>query len=423
MTAPSAMPIIWAGKIHKETLLSGSGKTIREMVSDGVRKFGRRTFLHYGEESYSFKDMDLWTDRVASGLNRSGLRHGDRIALLLSNRPEFVFFLMGAPKTGIVVVPCDPDLPSETLVQTLKDTAVAAVVTESQFLDRIRPFANDLPQVRHWIHLEDEGVHSGSLSPFVDVPILQFWPDLDPSQPAAILFTRGTSGPRKGVVLSHRNFVSNCTQTVQPYRINDTDRFLCVQPLFNASTLVLQVLSPWTAGASCVLGEEQTPEDILRRVAAHGITVIAGPPEFHERLADADSSRKDDLSSLRLAICSSGAVKPDVLRRFEKNYAAFLVESYGLLEATCIICSNPYTGVRKSGALGLPLQGQECRIVDEHGQAVGTGMVGEILTRGPNIMTGYFNDPDATSKVIRNGWLHTGDRGYVDEDGYYFLEN
>ena len=94
LTARSAMPIIWAGKVQKETLLSGSGKTIREMVSDGVRKFGRRTFLHYGEERYSFKDMDLWTDRVASGLNRFGLRHGDRIALLLSNRPEFVFFLM-----------------------------------------------------------------------------------------------------------------------------------------------------------------------------------------------------------------------------------------------------------------------------------------------------------------------------------------
>jgi len=396
--------------------LNSERQTLRNLLTDRARRFEKKGFLDCSGRQFSFAEVDDRTDRVATGLSRLGLQEGDRVALLMANRPEYVFFLLGAPKLGIIPVPLDPALSQEEIVSTLWHSGAKAVVTErtSGF---IRPLA---PQIRDWIVVDEP---SFSEEPFRDLergPVLGFWPELDPSLPAVILHTRGRCGTRRAVVLTHRNLLANCSQILQPFRVDETDRFLCMLSLGEATALVLLLLVPWMAGADCVLREPQ-PSQLPRFVESSSATVVAGRPELYDRAIASPGFARSNLSSLRLALCTSGPVGGEPARQFELYHDALIVEGYGLVEATCLTCANPYTGVRKAGSLGLPLPGQECRIADDGGRDLPPGRVGEILVRGPNVMREYFRDPASTARTIRSGWLHTGDMGYMDSDGFYHL--
>jgi long-chain acyl-CoA synthetase len=250
--------------------------------------------------------------------------------------------------------------------------------------------------------------------------VLGFWPDIDAADAAMIAYTGGRSGPRKFVALTHRNLISSSRQLQQPFRIDETDRFLCALPLSQVATHVLALLTPWMAGASSVLGEPYSSQT-LSHVQEARITVLAGTPRLYDVLSAPLFSGDYDISHLRLAVCHSGRVDDQIRAEFEGAYDALLVESYGLVEATSLCCANPYTGVRKPGSVGLPLPGQRCRVADADGGDLPAGRSGEILVRGPNVMRGYFGDPEATGKALRDGWLHTGDSGFTDREGYYYL--
>jgi long-chain acyl-CoA synthetase len=250
--------------------------------------------------------------------------------------------------------------------------------------------------------------------------VLGFWPDVEPDSAAVIAYTGGRSGPRKYAVLTHRNLISSSLQLQQPFRIDETDRFLCALPLSLITAQIVLLLAPWMAGAASVL-EEPYGSATLSLVQRARITVLAGTPRVYDLIAAPLFSGDCDLSQLRLAICHSGRVGEHIRAEFEDRYDALLVECYGLVEATALCCANPYTGVRKPGAIGLPLPGQRCRIVDADDRELPAGKPGEIVVRGPNIMRGYFRDAEGTAKAVRDGWLHTGDIGYTDSDGYYYL--
>jgi long-chain acyl-CoA synthetase len=390
---------------------------LRDLLTTQARRFERWVFLEYGDQQYSYGAVDERTDRVATGLNRLGLRPGDRIALLMENRPEYIFFLLGAPKIGIIPVPLDLGFSQEEILCVLEHSAASAVVTESRFRD-LRELA---PEVRHWIEVDAPSFTESPFNSLTRGPILGFWPDLDPEESALISYTRSNRGSWKPVVLSHRNLISNCNQMEQPFRINETDRFLCVIPLSSMVAIVALVLVPWAAGAACILRGAFSPH-MLRDICERRTTVIAGMPRLYEMLSSRPEFLQSDLSSLRLALCSSGPVGEKTLVQFEERYDALIVEGYGPAEGTCLCCANPYTGVRKPGSLGLPLPGLECRIVDPDGRELPAGEFGEIVIRGPNVMKGYYRDPAASARALKDGWLHTGDFGHTDPDGYYYLK-
>lgn len=393
-----------------------SEQNLRELLTAQARRFERWVFLEYGDQQFSYGAIDERTDRVATGLNRLGLRPGDRVALLMENRPELVFFLLGAPKIGMISVPLDLSFSRDEILFVLGHCGASTVVTEARF----RGLKDLVPSARHWIEVDNPSFAAPPFGSLTRGPILGFWPDLDSEEAAVISYTKSHSGSWKPVVLSHKNLVSNCLQMLQPFRINETDRFLCAIPLSSVAAAVLLILAPWAAGGGCILREAFSPQ-VLQDIRERRVTVIAGMPRLYEMLSGSPEFGASDLSSLRLAICSSGPVGEKILLQFEEQHDALIVEGYGPMEATCLCCVNPYTGVRKPGSLGLPLPGLECRIVDKEGRELLAGERGEIIVRGPNVMKGYFKDPEASARALRDGWLHTGNIGYTDSDGYYYL--
>jgi len=385
--------------------------TLRDLLTARARRFEREIFLEYGAEQFSYATLDDRTDHVATGLNRLGLQPGDRIVLLLSNRPEFIFFLLGAPKLGFVPVPVDPAFPPDDIAFILRDCSASALVTEKQF----RGLKSGIPKTTCWIEVDDDFLAE---HPFQG-PVLGFWPDLNPDDPAVISYLRNASGTFRPVVLTHRNLLSNCNQMIPPFRINETDRFFCAAPLSSLDAEILLVLAPLVAGGCCIL-QEASSLQVTRNICERRATVLAGPPRFYEMISSSPEFGSADLSACRLAICHSGAAGDRMLKVFQEQHDALIVEVYNRAEATCLCCANPYTGVRKSGSLGIPLPGLKCAIVDAQGRELPSGARGEIAVRGPNVMKGYYRDPEETEKVLRGGWLHTGDFGCMDPDGYYW---
>jgi long-chain acyl-CoA synthetase len=402
------------GISSERMLLKIEHQTLRDLLTAQSRRFEKKIFLEFGALKCSYADLDERTDRVATGLNRLGLGYGDRVALLLPNGPESVFFILGAPKIGAIPVLIDPfDADAGTLLAQCR--AVAAV-TDSRFMELQRA----VPGIRNWILTDGQSFAEAPFYGLSHGAVLGFWPDLAPDDAALIAYTRGTRGPHKAVMLSHRSLISNCLQILQPYRIDWSDRFYCAIPLQSAFAIVLLLLAPCLVGGTCVLRYDLSRE-IARDIQENRATIIVGPPALYDGIVSTPNFPAYDLSSLRLAVCSHGAIDREILRRFEEPHDVILVEAYAVTEATALSCTNPYTGLRKPESIGLPFPGQECRIVDEQGRELTAGERGAIVVRGPNIMIGYFGEEDASARALRGGWLHTGDYGRVDSDGYYYL--
>jgi long-chain acyl-CoA synthetase len=391
-------------------------ETLRDVLLTQARRFERKVFLEYRGETFSFGALDDRTDRVATGLNRMGLRPGDRIVLLLSNRPEFVFFLLGAPKLGFVPVPVNPATSAGDLEFILDHSGASAVITEQKF----GALKAGIPKTVCWVEVDNESFENPPFQGLQRGPVLGFWPDISADGPALIYYSREDSGKLKPVALTHRNLLSHCAQMLAPFRMDETDRFFCATPLFSLDTEVLLVFAPLVAGACSILLDPDSSK-MIEDIFSRGATVVAGPPEFYRKISESADFRHTDLSLLRLAICHSGPAGEKVLQIFQEQHDALIVEVYNRAEATCLCCANPYTGVRKSGSLGLPLPGLKCAIVDGQGREVAAGITGEITVRGPNVMKEYYRDPQETARVLRDGWHHTGDFGYIDSDGYYWI--
>ena len=230
-------------------------ETLRDLLTAQARRFERETFLEYGREQFSYGTLDDRTDHVATGLNRMGLRPGDRVALLLSNRPEFIFFFLGAPKVGFIPVPLIPEESHDDLAFVLEHCEAAVLVTEKRF----RNLKPGIPKTTCWIEVDDESFEKPPFYGLSRESVLGFWPDLNSDDPAVISYSRDAAGRFKPVVLTHRNLLSNCMQMLQPFRMNETDRFLCAAPLCSMDAEILLVLAPLAAGGCCMLRESDRP--------------------------------------------------------------------------------------------------------------------------------------------------------------------
>jgi long-chain acyl-CoA synthetase len=361
------------------------------------------TALIEEDRKWTFGELAAEVDAVAAMLREKV--PGDTVGILLLNSQLYVAALLGTWKAGKTAVPLNYLLPPQELAYIIKDSGMSALITSqffSQAVAAIKPLFGD----RGVILMADDP----SYAPRVTKPVVPEYRD-----PALYLYTSGTTGKPKGVVLTHQNLAQNVESCQVAGEFDPRDSFLCLLPFFHTYAITGTILLPLLNGCKMVLVDRFHPVKVLKLIEDHDISVFLAIPSMYRVLAHTEGEFK--LSSVRFPISGGEPLPVVVAEAFEKRFGVPIYEGYGQTEAAPVITLN-VPGKRKLGTVGPALPGVEIAIWDDEKRSVAIDIVGEIMVRGPNVMQGYYNLPDETSKTMTREWLHTGDLGKIDADGY-----
>jgi acyl-CoA synthetase (AMP-forming)/AMP-acid ligase II len=341
---------------------------------------------------------------VAAGLFAElGIGTGDVVAVMLPNQVEFVVAMFAAWRLGAAVTPINPNLTLQEATHQLTDSGARLLINASgaKVIDQVQslPVAALHDRVQHGTH------HA---APPID----------DTAALALLIYTSGTTGLPKGVMLDHANLEAMAAMSRQVTQVTPADHCLLVLPLFHVNGIVVSILTPLSAGSQVTIRARFDIETFFADVERLRPTYFSAVPTIYAMLSALPEHVKPDTSSLRYGVCGAAPASAELLASFETRYGFPVMEGYGLSEGTCGSAINPFNGVRKAGTVGLPFDGQRIAIADASGRHLPAGETGEVLVQGPNVMRGYLGKPEETAKTIVNGWLHTGDLGRIDADGY-----
>ena len=344
--------------------------------------------------------------RAAATLQRHGVSVGDVVAIMLPNTASFVVSLFAAWRLGAAVTPINPSLRPAEVSYQVSDAATKVLIAEA---------APEFGTGAHALVTNTE-LDGGEPSPDL----------LDPPRHAddtlaLLIYTSGTTGRPKGVMLDHANLNAMCSSVIDGFKLTSADHSLLILPLFHVNGIVVGTLSPLLVGGRATVAGRFKPATFFDRIEQSRATYFSAVPTIYTMLLGLPESVKPDTSSVRFAICGAAPASVELLEGFESRYGIPLIEGYGLSEGSCASTCNPLDGKRKAGTVGLPLAGQTIKLVDSAGKPVPDGEAGEVVIQGPNVMRGYLNRPEESAKTLVDGWLHTGDVGRFDEDGYLVL--
>ena len=430
---------------------------VHHVLNRAVERFPDKTALYFLGRKYSYRQLGKMVDRAAIGLQKMGVKKGDRIGLLMPNCPYFVVFYYAVLKIGGVVVNISPLYAEREIDHVVQDSGLKIIITVDLRLiyERLAPIIRDNPGLLVVMCSFAAGMpwHKGQLFGLLKRREKASWPrdrqhyiaddlivhdgegvapPIDPIQiqdPAVLQYTGGTTGAPKAAVLTHANLTANMAQSrlwlagTSPHGLRlGTEKMLAVLPLFHSFAMTVGLNLGIDIGAELVLMPRYELAAMRRLIAERGVTIMPAVPSIFNALSLAPSSQKNDLASLAICVAGGAPLPQEVKARFEKNIGVILVEGYGLTEASPVVAVNPLTG-GKPGSIGQPLPGTliEIRDRDNPDQIMPAGERGEICVRGPQLMREYWQQSEQTAQTLRDGWLHTGDIGYLDAEGYCFV--
>jgi long-chain acyl-CoA synthetase len=375
----------------------------------------QKAALFWGEQEHSYEQLLTRSRRLAAHLQADlGVRFGDRVGVWLKNCPEFVPTLFGIFLNGAVVVPINNFLKPDEVAHILNDAGIDVMITDATMIEHLSVLRSLCPRLRTW-QVEQFAVwEQGGPRASAPTGLAPASEDL-----ALIIYTSGTTGRPKGAMLTHGNLLHNVESCRQVLQAVDHDRFLVLLPMFHSFMLTVGVLLPLIVGGSIVLVRSlHPPKNIVQDIYHRQTTILPAVPSFFRTLAGLPLP-----PGLPLRICiSGGAPLPlEVLRQFNRAIPIPLIEGYGLSEASPVVSMNPLAGPWKEGSIGRAIPDVEVTVQDDEGNVLQDGVAGEICVRGGNVMRGYWNQPEATKRTMRNGWLLTGDIGHRDADGYFYI--
>jgi fatty-acyl-CoA synthase len=393
-------------------------------------------FLVAGEQVLTYRQVAEQARSLAAALANLGVEAGDRVAILLPARPEFVVGLFAVARLGAVAVPLDPQLTETELRYMLRHSqAVCAITVETRhgvdYLQLFEDLLPGLPELQYLVTVGEEDLwYDDRIYQFEDLVSagrgrnLEPVPSRDPSELFAIVYTSGTTGKPKGVELTHGNLLHAAGATAAGVGLRSSDRVIGVTALFHAFGLGPGVLGTALTGAGLVLQEEFDPAGALDLVERHGVTVHYGVPTVFVRELHEQRRSPRELGSLRIGLAAGAPMGEDLLRRIEAELCPSLLLAYSMSEAssTIALTSPSDPPEKRRFTVGRPIADTEIRVLDEHGSDLPVESLGELAVRGPGVMRGYHRQPRETAGSFdAEGFLRTGDLGIVDEDGYTHL--
>lgn len=394
--------------------------SIDNLLDERVAEHGDKPFLfsEANGRSWSYAEFDAVVNRTANMLLDRGVVKGDVVSLLLPNSAEYIIAYFACWKIGALAGPVNSLLKSEEIEWIVNNSESKLLLTASiGGKPSEREGVGQVPTIEF---NDVEAATAGQSSELAET-------DISENDEAIIIYTSGTTGKPKGCLLTHGNLIANARQITEWLGFGPEDRLLSVMPLFHMNAVTVTTMTALYAGGSTVVSPKFSASRFWDIIEEYGITSFGSVATMLSMLLNVSSdhndllaARRSPLTSLRFAMCGSAPVPGEVLRKFEETFGVLVIEGYGLSESTCRSTFNPPNENRRPGSCGLPI-GNEMRVVDEEDNEVPDGTLGEIVLRGPNIFKGYFKNPEATEKAFAGGWFHTGDIGYRDTDGFFYI--
>jgi long-chain acyl-CoA synthetase len=396
---------------------------ITEILQKTAQRLPDKMAFYFDDQGTMYKDLQNLAESCALGLQRVGVKKGDRVAIFAPSSLEFIIAWFGAVRLGAVVIPVNIMLKARESKYILENAEVHTLIVHQSQVDMVNSFRSSLPFLKNSVVVGKQPP-AGSRS-FADLisegPSRAMMVVCAPDDTATMIYTSGTTGFPKGAMITHANLYSNVQGIIEALHLDENMIRVSVTPLFHAMGLTVNMLAVTTLGATAIIQAKLDFEEFLKANEKYRATMISGAPALHYLLAYDPRTEKYDLFSWKVAMSGSAPLPVEVLRKFEEKFKIPMIEAYGLTEVTTAATANPFSGVRKPGSVGLPLRDLEVKIFDDQDRDVPVGEVGEIVIRGPAVMKGYYNNPQATAETLRGGWLHTGDLGKMDEDGYVYI--
>src|SRR3954454_21891689 len=389
--------------------------SLAKLLTETAAEHGDRTALRLDDAELTYSELDEASARVAALLRDKGVEPGDRVGVMLPNVPYFAVAYYGVLRAGGVVVPMNVLLKGREVKFYLSDPEAKAVFAWHDFADAAEQGASEA------------GAELFAVKPGEFEKLLAgHEPDRDVAEragddTAVILYTSGTTGQPKGAELTHDNLRRNVEVSAGLFDLGVGDVIFAGLPLFHSFGQTCTMNAAVYGGATITLLPRFDPGRALEIIERDGCQVFEGVPTMYGALLHHPDREKFDVSCLRVCASGGAALPVEVLRGFEEPFGCKVLEGYGLSETSPIASFNHPDRERKAGSIGTPIAGVEFRLVDDDGNDVAPGEVGEILIKGHNVMKGYWKQPEATAASIKDGWFATGDMAKVDEDGYYFI--
>jgi long-chain acyl-CoA synthetase len=365
------------------------------------------------------------SQRVAVGLTVRGIGKGDRVALYCINSAEFAISYFGILMTGATVVPINVLLNPKEIAYILDDAGARALFYHQALERGVDAVRGLVPSLELCVGAGDGPGRSADLlwEDLIAAPGEPPDPPIEPREDvAAILYTSGTTGQPKGVMLTHHNLASNVASAARGLQLEPGhDVILVVLPMFHSFAATVGMLTPLLNGLTFVPLPRFEPGLVAEGIARSKATVFLGVPSMYNLLLRLPAGAEAMLAGLRFCVCGGAALPGEILEQFEERFGIPVYEGDGPTECSPVTCVNPIGGTRKPGSVGLPIPDVEMRILDEEGRELARGEVGEICVRGPNVMKGYWMRPTETAESFFADWFRTGDLGYQDSEGYFYI--
>lgn len=422
---------------------------LHHFLDDAALKYPQNPSMIFFGKKINYEQFKEDVLRVANGLIHLGVKKGDRISIYMPNCPQTIISYFAVLKAGGIVVETNPMYVERELEYQLNDSGAETILTlDMQMLyPRVKAVEEKTP-LRNVVvgHLGDYLPYpEKALYPLVrwkdlakvdkkDIPfkrLLEFPPSdpgvpVSPDEVAVLLYTGGTTGAPKGVMLTHRNLVANCVQGFHwLYDLKFAGEvILTALPVFHSfGHTCCMGFAVYSASCMVLIPDPRDTRDVLKNIQKHRATMFPGVPTMFVNIINSPHLAKYDISSVRFCFSGAAPLPVDVLETFERLTGGIIVEGFGMTETSPVTHINPILGARKIGSVGMPISDTEARVVDvETGEReMPENEVGELVVRGPQVMAGYWKDTEETGKVLKDGWMFTGDLATMDADGYFYI--